>query len=88
MTVTVGATAAAAGTQSSTASVSSGATDLVAANNSATASTKVTAVVGPPLQVPSKSGGGALSMNELLTLALILIMRVRALGSVRPRARR
>ena len=77
MTVTINATAAAAGTQVSTATVSSTTMDLVASNNSAKGSTAVTAV--PPAAVsPAKGGGGALTFNYLLMLTIFLIIQKRA----------
>ncbi len=69
VTVTVNATAATAGSQTSTASVTSSATDLVSANNSATATTIVSAVPPP---ASGHSGGGSLSIYEALALALLL----------------
>jgi len=79
VTVTINATAAAAGTQASTAAVSSTVKDLTTSNNSATSSTAVTAVAS------SKGGGGSLSINYLLMLALLLIMQNRALWIRKPR---
>jgi uncharacterized repeat protein (TIGR01451 family) len=73
-TVTINATAAVAGTQTSTAAVSSTTTDSVTPNNSATSSTAVTAVPS----APSKGGGGSLSIDYLLMLALVLIIQERA----------
>jgi uncharacterized repeat protein (TIGR01451 family) len=88
LTFTVNATALDAGTQVSTAGVSSGATDLVSGNNSATDSTVVKGIVvatqPPP---PSKSGGGAFDGKDLLMLGLLLIMQRRALWTRRPRYR-
>jgi uncharacterized repeat protein (TIGR01451 family) len=83
VTVTVNATAAAAGTQASTATVSSTATDPVAANNAATGTTTATAPP-PPAPPPSKGGGGSLTLNYLLMLAFILIIQRRALRTRKP----
>jgi uncharacterized repeat protein (TIGR01451 family) len=69
VTITVNATAAALGAQISTAAVTSGATDLVSANNSASTTTSVSAV--PPAN--SGGGGGELSLYEVLALTLILL---------------
>ena len=69
VTVTVNATAATVGTQTSTASVTSSATDLVSSNNSAAVITTVSAVPPPP----SGGGGGRLSFYELLGLLGLLI---------------
>jgi len=85
VTVTINATAAAAGTQASTAAVTSTAKDLIASNNSATSSTAVTAVPPPPVVPSSKGGGGSFSINYLLMLALLLIMQNRALWVRKPR---
>jgi Domain of unknown function DUF11/Sortilin, neurotensin receptor 3, len=74
VTVTVPATAAAAGTQVSTATVSSTATDPVASNNTAMGTTVVTAP--PP---PSKGGGGSLTFTYLLMLTFILIIQKQVL---------
>jgi uncharacterized repeat protein (TIGR01451 family) len=71
VTVTVNATAAAQGTQTSTAAVTSGATDLVSANNTASATTTVSAV--PPPANSGGGGGGDLSLYEVLALALIFL---------------
>jgi len=79
VTVTVNATAAAAGTQTSTAAVTSTVKDLVAANNSATSGTTVTAVPA------SKGGGGSFSLNYLLMLALLLMVQNRARWIRKPR---
>jgi uncharacterized repeat protein (TIGR01451 family) len=85
VTVTVNATAAALGMQTSTAAVISGAVDLVRANNSASATTTVSAVPTPP---PANSGGGGgdLSLYEVLALALIFLgslLRSRGTTSTR-----
>jgi uncharacterized repeat protein (TIGR01451 family) len=80
-TVTINATAATAGTQVSTATVTSAANDLITANNTATGSTAVTAVPPPP--AASSSGGGAFSIENLLMLGFIL-----ALQALRARRRR
>jgi uncharacterized repeat protein (TIGR01451 family) len=74
VTITVPATAATAGTQVSTATVSSTATDPVASNNTATGTTVVTAPPPPP-PPPAKGGGGSLTFTYLLMLAFILIIR-------------
>jgi uncharacterized repeat protein (TIGR01451 family) len=79
VTVTINATAAAAGPQTSTAAVTSTVKDLIAANNSATSGTTVTAVPA------SKGGGGSFSLNYLLMLALLLIMQNRARWIRNPR---
>jgi uncharacterized repeat protein (TIGR01451 family) len=84
VTATINAMAAAAGTQVSTATVSSTATDLVASNNSATGTTAVTAVP-PPAAPPSKGGGGSLTFNYLLMLTIIVMLQKRALRTPRPR---
>jgi uncharacterized repeat protein (TIGR01451 family) len=76
-TITVNATAAVAGTQASTATVSSSAMDLATANNSATSTTAVTAPAAAP--PASSGGGGSFSINSLLMLALILGIQKRAL---------
>jgi uncharacterized repeat protein (TIGR01451 family) len=76
-TVTVPATAAAAGTQVSAATVSSSTTDPVASNNTAKGTTAVTAPP-PPAPPPAKGGGGSLTFNYLLMLAFILIIQGRA----------
>jgi uncharacterized repeat protein (TIGR01451 family) len=82
VTVALDATATAAGTQVSTASVSSAVTDLVSANNSATNSTRVTAVVvaSPPASIPTKGGGGSFAVKDLLMLALLLALGRQASG--------
>jgi uncharacterized repeat protein (TIGR01451 family) len=67
-TITVNATAAAVGTQTSAASVSSAAVDTVSANNSASSSTTVSAV---PVAQSGHSGGGSLSLYEELVLGLL-----------------
>jgi hypothetical protein len=88
VTIVVDATAATVGTQSATVSATSGATDLVTANNSATATTTVSAVVPPAggggtssatgtvsgVSPPAGGGGGGggLSLYEVLTLLALL----------------
>jgi uncharacterized repeat protein (TIGR01451 family) len=72
VTVTVNATAATQGTQTSTAAVISGATDLVSANNTASATTTVSAVP-PPANSGGGGGGGDLSLYEVLALAMIFL---------------
>jgi uncharacterized repeat protein (TIGR01451 family) len=84
VTVTVNATAAAAGTQASMATVSSTVTDPVASNNAATGTTTATAPP-PPAPPPSKGGGGSLTLNYLLMLAFIFIIQRRALRTLRAR---
>jgi uncharacterized repeat protein (TIGR01451 family) len=81
VTVTVPATAAAAGTLVSTATVSSAATDPVASNNTAMGTTVATAPPPPPPPPPppSKGGGGSLTFTYLLMLAFILIIQKRVL---------
>ena len=76
--VTISATANAAGTQNSMASVSSTATDTVIANNAANISTTVTA---PPAAAaaPAKGGGGALGAEYLVLLATLLTIKNRVL---------
>lgn len=86
LTVTINATATAAGTLVSTASVSSAVTDLVSSNNTATNSTTVTGM-GVATQLPPKSGGGAFAVKDLLMLALLLIMQRRPLRTRQPRYR-
>jgi uncharacterized repeat protein (TIGR01451 family) len=71
-TVTINATAAVAGSQTSTVAITSTAADLVASNNSATITTSVTAA---PSAASSKGGGGSLSIDYLLMLAVILAIR-------------
>lgn len=71
VTVTVNAIAATVGTQTSTASVTSSATDLVSANNSATTTTTVSAVPAPSPPA-SGGGGGGLSLYEVLALVSLL----------------
>lgn len=83
VTVTVNATAATVGTQTLTASVTSSATDLVSANNSATATTSVNAVPPPP--AGGHGGGGGLSLYEALLLLLLVAGRLRVWPS-RPSA--
>jgi uncharacterized repeat protein (TIGR01451 family) len=78
VTITVDATAAAAGTQISTAAVASGATDPGKSNNSATTTTTV-AAVSPPVTPPAtsgKGGGGAQSLWDALVLVLLLTVRI------------
>ena len=85
VTVTVNATAAAVGTQTSTAAVTSGATDLVSTNNSASATTTVSAVPPPANSGGGGGGGGDLSLFEVLALALIFLgslLRSRAPGKI------
>jgi uncharacterized repeat protein (TIGR01451 family) len=89
-TITVTATAAAVGTQPSTASFTTTATDTAVANNVATVNTNVTAA--PPVNPPPSSadggggGGGSLSASWLLFLALMLGWQ--SLGDARARSRR
>ena len=71
-TVTINATAAVVGAQTSTVTAISTATDMVASNNSATTITTVAAV---PAAAPSKGGGGSLSIGYLLMLAALLAMK-------------
>jgi uncharacterized repeat protein (TIGR01451 family) len=85
VTVTINATAAAAGTQASTAAVTSTAKDLITTNNSATSTTSATAPPPPPVVPASKGGGGSFSINHLLMLALLLIMQSRARWIRKPR---
>lgn len=77
-TITINGTAATAGAQTSTASVSSGSVETAAANNAASSATTVTAPPLPPSPPPSGGGnsgggggGGALSLNTVLMLALL-----------------
>jgi uncharacterized repeat protein (TIGR01451 family) len=84
VSVTINATAAVAGTQASTAAVTSTAKDLITTNNSATSTTSVTALP-PPVAPAAKGGGGSFSINYLLMLALLLIMQNRALWVRKPR---
>jgi uncharacterized repeat protein (TIGR01451 family) len=84
VSVTINATAAATGTQASTAAVTSTAKDLITTNNSATSTTSVTALP-PPVVSASKGGGGSFSINHLLMLALLLIMQNRARWIRKPR---
>jgi uncharacterized repeat protein (TIGR01451 family) len=72
VTVTINATAAAAGTQVSTATVITRANDLITANNTATSSTAVTAPPPPPA---ASGGGGSFSIAYLLILGFILAMQ-------------
>jgi uncharacterized repeat protein (TIGR01451 family) len=72
VTVTVSATAAATGAQSLTATVTTGANDPVAANNTASATTIVSAAPAP---AAAGGGGGAMSLYELLALAVLLLVR-------------
>jgi uncharacterized repeat protein (TIGR01451 family) len=67
VTVTVTGTAASAGAQKSTATLTTSATDLVSTNNTAAATTVVTAV--PPAAASGKGGGGSLSLWIILALA-------------------
>jgi uncharacterized repeat protein (TIGR01451 family) len=78
-TVTINATAAVVGAQTSTVTATSTATDMVASNNSAATTTTVAAV--PTAAAPSKGGGGSLSIGYLLMLAALLAMQERALKS-------
>jgi Domain of unknown function DUF11 len=73
VTVTVNATAAAPGAQTSTAAVTSGATDLVSANNSASTTMTVSSVRPPSNSGGGGGGGGDLSLYEVLALALIFL---------------
>jgi uncharacterized repeat protein (TIGR01451 family) len=75
VTVMVNATAATAGAQTLTASVTSSAADSVSANNSATATTNVSAVPPP---AGGHGGGGGLSLYEALVLLLLVGERLRA----------
>lgn len=70
VTVTINATATTAGTATSTAAVTTTATDPTTGNNSASTQTAVTA---PP---SSHGGGGALSIQWLLALLLVLAFRL------------
>jgi uncharacterized repeat protein (TIGR01451 family) len=70
--VTVNATAAAVGTQSSIAAVTTSAADQVSANNSSTAITTVSSVPAPS----GKGGGGGLSLWDTLVLAILAVMRI------------
>jgi len=72
VTVTINATAAAAGTQVSNATVITRANDLITANNTATSSTAVTAPPPPPA---ASGGGGSFSIAYLLILGFILAMQ-------------
>jgi uncharacterized repeat protein (TIGR01451 family) len=76
--VTISATANAAGTEASMASVSSTATDTVIANNAANISTTVTAAPAAA-SAPAKGGGGALGADCLALLATLLIIKNRVL---------
>jgi uncharacterized repeat protein (TIGR01451 family) len=67
VTVTVNATTSAVGTQTSTAAVTTSATDPVSANNRAAATTTVTAV---PPAASGKGGGGSLSLWIILALGV------------------
>jgi uncharacterized repeat protein (TIGR01451 family) len=83
---TINASAATVGTQVSTATVSSAATDLTTSNNSAASSTTVTAAPSAPTTPaaevsPSKSGGGSLTADYLILLAALLIVRNQAVWS-------
>jgi uncharacterized repeat protein (TIGR01451 family) len=78
-TVTINGTAATAGAQASTATVSSGSTEAATNNDTATATTTVTAPPPPPSSGGGNSGssggggGGALSPGMLLWLALLAV---------------
>jgi uncharacterized repeat protein (TIGR01451 family) len=83
VTVTVNATAATVGTQTLSAAVTSGATDLVSANNSATATTTVSAVPPP---ATGGGGGGELSLYDVLALASVFLgSLLRSRGPTFPR---
>jgi uncharacterized repeat protein (TIGR01451 family) len=88
--ITVNATAAAAGTQSSPATVTTSATDQVSANNTSTTSSTVStappSVDPPPTVATGKSGGGSLSPWDVPGLLLLLVLQVMA--RQRPAGRR
>jgi uncharacterized repeat protein (TIGR01451 family) len=78
-TINVSANAATAGAQISTASLTTGATDLAVANNVATVNTSVTAAPAPSNPNPPASsggGGGSLSAFWLLFLGLFVAWRL------------
>jgi len=85
--VTVNATAATAGAQSSTASVTTSSADQTAANNSASASTTVTAQAANPPPASGSSGGGGgggwMSPFGLLVLAFVCACRAHQAGRLR-----
>jgi uncharacterized repeat protein (TIGR01451 family) len=88
---TINASADTAGTQVSTATVSSTATDLTTSNNSAASSTTVTAAPTAPSAPtapaaeasPAKGGGGSLTIDYLILLAAILMVRNPAIWARR-----
>jgi uncharacterized repeat protein (TIGR01451 family) len=75
VTVTVNATAATVGMQTSTASVTSSATDLVSTNNTSAITTTVTAAPPPAPTASGHSGGGSVSIYEIATLLLVLLSK-------------
>ncbi len=73
VTVTIGATAATAGNQTSTATVSTSATDPVSTNNSSSVKMVINAPATIAESAPSKSGGGILSPWDLVGLMLLWV---------------
>jgi hypothetical protein len=77
VTVTIDATATAAGNQTSTATVASSAADPASANNSSSSTTVINAVATIDSPAPSKSGGGIVSLWDLVGLMLLWASHVR-----------